>query len=1255
MNLISRWSVGLLLLVVTAPAMAQHPQSLAYEREDRARKVSALDMPARTVVHDVLLRDALTTLNERSGVPVSFSPSRMPATARVSCDCETATVREVLQRLLDRTGFAYREIDGHVLVYDPPRSVPQLDPAGQGMVGALATVPRSGSLPLPNLRLPSATGEMVVQVQGTITGTVRDAQTQQPMAAVQVLVEGTQIGAVTGTDGTFRLTGVPAGTHTVLASRLGFHLARQEVTVTSGGTATVNLSLTQSALALDELVVVGYGTQVAANVTGAVSRANPQDVTRVSTPTVTQSLQGHLPGVFIKNLQAQPGRQRTNINIRGFGEPLLIVDGHPVELYVFNELHPDDIEDIVVLRDAAAAAVYGARAGNGVILVQTRRGTLAAPAFTYRSEFSRQSFVQNAIAQPAEAHEYMQLYNIRNEGRGESPRFSSALVQNHLQCRTASPSDASCAAYPNTNLMTAIFRDAAPQQQHSLSVRGGSDMARYFVSGSWFDQAGMLRSDQINYDRYSVRSNLDLSLTSRLVLELDLSATSREYLGPYNQIEGEGFTIVGDQLNDDPIMYRIYRWRPFWSGPDWSYHRALDPSFDPGGRLEGGGGGASSNPWNYMWMENGGFREYTDQTAQANVSASYELPYGFRLQGRGTLLRNALDYQFYQRRLEEFNYDSQTQEFTLVRTPNPFTSLRQRRDREDRMVVNAQLSNTSQFGRHTVGGLMILEQDFQQFNRVEAWRLNYPVDIPQLFAGPADQQFTDGSAREGGRESVVGRLNYAYDRRYSTEFSFRYDGSSVFPAESRWGFFPSISAAWNISNEAFMQNTPALGFVNALRLRGSYGRLGYDRAGDFQHLATYSFQNTYQLYTPGSLSRGLRANQIPNPLITWEKLDLANVGINFELWNGILGGEFDVFHRSRNDVLGTRAVILPHMIGATLPQENLNEFVNYGWDAGLTHAYRVGPVSYRLGGVLSLARQRTKYTSACDTEWGNRELERRGNPCADHMWSNSIFRLPSDGLFTSQEEIDNWADIDGRNNASIIPGSIRFIDRNGDGRITLEDAIIVGTGDAMPKFTFGLNGGATWRGFDLYMMWQGAGGYGHDLLSTMGQAVVPFGSDVNPIKTMVTNSYVPDQANARWMSQQWMPANTNAKYPCFCAQGGAGVPNTTYGGIGGGDIGRPDFWWTTGDYIRLRNLALAYRLPRDLIGRVGLDNARVQISGYNLFTFYHLDWMDPEHDTTSSGLRDRLANTPGEGRFTANSFNVHPQMRSYNLGIEVNF
>jgi TonB-linked SusC/RagA family outer membrane protein len=1105
------------------------------------------------------------------------------------------------------------------------------------------------------LALLAGAGGGSADAQGVVVGSVRDAQNLQPLVGAQVLVEGTQIGGLTRGDGTFRLTGVPAGDRTVVATRIGYFEAREDIAVPNQGTATVNLLMTVSATALDEVVVVGYGTQVAANVTGAVSRANARDVSRVVTPTVTESLQGHLPGLFIKNLQSQPGRTRVDINIRGFGEPLLIVDGHPTELYVFNEIPPDDIEDIVVLRDAAAAAVYGARAGNGVILVQTRRGQLSAPQFTFRSELSTQSFLPNAIPDPAEAHEYMQLFNLRNEGRGESARFSSDLVQNHLRCRNASPTDAACALYPNTNLMDHIFRSSAPQMQHSLSVRGGGETARYFVSGTLFDQEGMLASNQIDYNRYNLRSNLDLRLTDRLDLELDLSATNRDYLGPYNQVEGEGFTIIGDQQWDDPIMYRIYRWRPFWPGPDWDYHRALDPNFDPGGRSLGGGGGASSNPWNYMFMDRGGFREYRDQSAQANVQVGYDLPANFRVQGRATLLRNALDFQFYQRRLEEYNYDFDTQQFTLVRTPNPFTSLRQRRDREDRMVTNIQLSNTSELGNHSVGGLAIFEQDFSQFNRVEAWRLNYPVDIPQLFAGPSDQQFTDGMAREAGRQSWVGRLNYAYDRRYSTEFSFRYDGSSVFPENSRWGFFPSISAAWNISNEAFVQNNPRLAFINSLRVRGSYGRLGYDRAGDWQHLATYSFQNTYQLFATNALARGLRGDQLPNPMITWEKLDLANVGINFELWNGLLGGEFDVFRRSRNDVLGTRAIVVPHMVGASLPEENLDEFVNYGWDAGLSHANRVGQVSYRLGAVLSMTRQTTEYTSACDTEWGNRELERRGNPCLPGLYSNSVFRIPSDGIFTSQEEIDNWADIDGRNNASIMPGHIRFIDTNGDGRITHEDAIVVGTGDAMPKWSFGINAGAAWRGFDVYMMWQGAGGYGHDLLSTMGQHVSPFGSDVNPIKTMVTDSYVPDAANTPWMTEQWLPPNTNAKYPCFCAQGGAGVPNVTFGGIGGGVVGRPDFWWVKGDYLRLRNLAVSYTVPQQMVSRFGISTARLQLSGYNLLTFYHLDWMDPEHDTHMTGLRDRLATTPGQGQHNANNMNVYPQMRSFNLGIEVSF
>lgn len=1233
-----RFSVWLVIALVTLTDV-----SSAGEASVRAHKAapqlthsaqnSLLSTPANLDVKATTPAEALEALRRQSRVDLTFSPTLLPDDRLISCPCQDATVKEALLQILDGTGFDYVAMPLQIVIRPPGQS-----PIRPSLVSNDTRDPTLTSGPTTGMPAPSPSA-IELPLQGTIAGTVRDALTEGPIDGVQVqaLLDGGEsvAEALTDAEGAYSLADIPEGSYTVVARRLGYHEQQETgVTVESGVTTTVDLLLRTAALQLDELVVVGYGEQVAANVTGSVSRANVEDMGRVTTPTVAQSLQGQAPGVFIKNLNAQPGENKVDINIRGFGEPLFVVDGHPVEDWVFQEIDPNDIEDLVVLKDATAAAVYGARAGNGVVLVTTKRGTPGTPQFNYSSDFGRQFLLVQP--QMANSAEYMRFHNFWTQSRGETPAFPMERIEMSERYLDNSNPD-----FPNTSQLDIILRDYAPQQQHNLSVRGGGDAVRYFVSGSWFNQSGILESDEIDLDRYNLRSNLDISLTDKLDLGLDLSVINRDYYGPAAQLEGEGNSAAGPTATD-AMYFRMYRWRPFWPDPEGTFENGL---------LKGAPGGQSSNPWNYMWTEYGGHREYTDQTSTARLSLAYELPFNFRAEVHSSIQRNALDWRLFKKRIEEYNYEPVSDEYLLVRTPHETTVLRERQDRSDGMTMSYRLLNNTAFGNHELSGTFIYEQERNEFRRTEAWRLNYQVDIPELWIGPDLNKDNFGTARESGRAGYVGRLNYSYGRRYSLDFNFRYDGSSRFPENSRWGFFPSVGAAWNISEESFLQNRSSLSFLNMLRLRGSYGRLGYDRAGDWQHLATFSFVdgNPYIYGSDGALSPALREDQLPNASITWEHLDLMNLGLTFELWDGLLAGELDVFRRDRTNVLATRELSLPNTVGAELPDENYEQYRNTGWDASLTHTNRIGEVGYHVGVTVSKARERLTFTDTRD--WANREDERRNNPIG--QLTGRQWGMPTDGLFTSQEEIDGWADIDGRNNATVQPGDVRFVDRNGDGRITLEDAVVVGTGvgfrGGFPKFTFGINASVNWRGFELYTLWQGAGAYGLDVYAQ--DVFRPFSGGGNNLERFqMKDSYVPEN--------EWgIPTNTGAKWPCICASGTGNTGNHSYEGIGGGSAGRADIWFQRGDYLRLRNVQLSYDVPQRLTTRLGINTARVYLAGYNVLTFFPLDFVDPEFDTDAGRSTGRLSTQGHTERLGGSGlgYNTHPHMGSYNLGIEISF
>ncbi|HPF03866.1 MAG TPA: TonB-dependent receptor [Bacteroidales bacterium] len=986
-----------------------------------------------------------------------------------------------------------------------------------------------------------------------ITGTVTD-QSGNPLPGVSIVVKGTSIGVASGVDGRYVLD-VPVDARTLVFSFIGY--TAQEVEI--GSRSVIDVSLAEEMTGLEEVVVVGYGTQKKVNLTGSITAIKVAELTEITVPTLTQAIMGKSPGLFIKNVSGQPGRDNNvSYNIRGFGTPLIIIDGMPATSEVFNQLDPNDIEDFSILKDAAAAAIYGSRAGEGVILVKTKRGKLGAEV-TISSNFSTQFFT--LIPEFVDSWTYAAMENVSYLNDGKTPPWTEQQLQTFKD--GSDPNK-----YPNTDWWDITLRKYAPQLQTNINIQGGTDKVKYFVSAGYFYQEGMLRSNDTKVNRYNLRSNIDVALTKKLNMGVDLNILNKDYDGCLYEMERGSY--VG-------IMTMMFRARPYYSA-SWP-----DPT-----KLVG-----QESPEKYSYSENVGYKKQNVVTGDIKLSLDYKLPWNLNAKAIFQVNRNYDRYKQKQKQSPTYYYDWDNDIYTLANYINSYTSIYESIDIRYNLNQQYFLTWGKQLNDHNISALAVFEVLSDSRDYFNAQRIRYDFDLDYLFAGPDLDKTNNGSASEGGRKGLITRINYDYKGKYLLELNSRYDASPRFPKGSRWGFFPSASIGWRLSREPFIADRiPAL---SNLKLRASYGLLGNDNTGNFQYLETFSM--TSQFIFDGStntLSKGIRPDALPNKSITWEKMETTNVGFDFGFWDEKLTGSFDYFYRLRSDVLGTRIQSLPNVVGATLPQVNYAKYDNRGFELELAYRKNFGNLDVRTGGNIAWNREKTVFVD--QTDYATMEAYRRGNRIDE--WTDRFWGIQSDGLFRTQEEIDNWADQDGKNNATIQPGDIRYIDYNGDGKITTDDNVIIGRG-TFPKLNYGVFADLSWKGITLSLLVQGAGLYDYNLRNSP-DFTIPFYAGNQPITYWAENSYIPENP--------WYPVNTDAEWPRFRTDAtNRSHPNRSF---------TSDFWLVNGGYVRLKTIEIGYNIPQRILKPLNLKSCKIYVSGYNLFTISPIDFLDPEANTS---------------------------------------
>lgn len=983
----------------------------------------------------------------------------------------------------------------------------------------------------------------------TVNGVVVDASGEPVIGASVQLKGAAGVGTITDLDGKFTLS-VP--TNGVLQiSYIGYKTTEVRV----NGQAGLKVTLLEDTETLDEVVVVGYGIQKKASVTGSVAAISSDKLMEVKAPSVTNMLAGRLPGLRAVQRSGSPGDDGASVDIRGYGSMLVIVDGIERD---YTQLDPNDIESISILKDAAAA-VYGFKGSNGVLLVTTKKGTEQKVKIEYNGYVGFQKVTR--YPEMMNAYEYASLYNeaIHNANPW---RGASAYSQEQLE------------AYRNgtagTDWWSETMRSTAPQTSHNLSLTGGTEKVKYYMSIGYMDQGGIIRSGDWNYQRYNVRSNLSVEVAKGLNVELRLSGRFDNRKRPYN----------ADNLFRSAQM----------AIPTYSMYANDNPDY-------WGAVGDMANPVHVSNSDYSGYEDRLRREFNSSLAITWQLPWVKGLMAKALV---AYDYtnkewKTWRKDLSEYTYDSANEEYieTVVNTAH----LESKLENYDKPTYQFSMNYNNTFAKkHNIGAMLVWEMYNDKRNWVTGTR-DFAIGlIPDLDYGDTTNQVASGMTQETAHAGLVGRLNYDFSNRYLVEFNFRYDGTYKFRADNRWGFFPGVSLGWRVSEEAFFKKL--LPDMDNLKIRASYAKVGDEGDFDaFQYLDGYESHGSYIMGSNGVTS-GMTTVGMANPWLTWYESKIMNIGFEASYHRGLISVEFDWFRRNRSGLPATRVGSLPTIFGESMPQENLNSDINTGFEIVVGHRNRIGNFNYNVSANFSTTRIKYDYVErAASTNMYDDWRNNTNGRYKDIRWGKKVI-----GQFTSFEEILNSPVQDQDGNRSLMPGDLKFEDYNGDGIIDDNDTQPLGHGDT-PRMYYGLNMSGEYKGFDLTVFFQGAAG--HDIYVS-GDILDPFIQQGlgNGLAIMTDRWHREDPTDPY---SKWIPGYMPAARV-------AGVADN-----------RSSNSWSlhNANYLRLKTLELGYTLPKALTKKAAIDRVRFYINCNNLLTFTKRDGLmknvDPE--SNSSGMR----------------------------------
>lgn len=1003
---------------------------------------------------------------------------------------------------------------------------------------------------------------MSAHAQIKVEGNVFD-ENDTPLIGVSVVAEGGTNGAITDLNGHFSLMVSNANSHLTF-SYVGYITQKVQLK----GKKLLKIILREDANLLDEVVVVGYGTQKKINVTGAIAQVDNKELKMAPSGSLSGMLAGRLPGLISKQSSGQPGADGANLYIRGNGagdgSPLIVIDG--VITDYFPSFSPDEVESITILKDATAAAVYGVRAAAGVILITTKRGAVQKPTVTYNGSLtlSQNTDFPKFLNGPDYAYWYNKAQLLDGVAE-ENLRFSPEEID-----RITNPGENEH-IYGNTDWFDLLFRNTAPTYTNNVSVSGGTEKIKFFASVGAYNQEGIIK--RTSYDKYNFRSNMDAKITDNFDLSLDLSGYVSEQDEPGASAGvGSYASIFQQALLSYPYL------KPYTADgmPIASINTA---------------GNGNNNP--IAARDLSGNNNVKKTYFQGNIAMKYQLPFvkGLSVKLNASYLKNYTMQKKYFLTYDVYGWNQTTRQGNVEtgRIANK-VSLNQWFTESEGYTIQPALEYSNKFGKHAISGLFLYEFSRTDESSMSAGRTDFPItDIMDLNYGlEVNKDLVKGGHSQAKRAGYVIRLNYSYDDKYLLEFTSRIDASTALPKKYRWGVFPGVSVGWRLSQEDFFKE--AVPFMENLKIRASVGRLGSDRAisNTMTYFSTATLSADPTVLFGTSPQKYLGLSSPVNPFLKWQLTDTYNVGIESSMWNGLLGVELDVFYMKTTRSLESQSANFPPSLGSYYPTYiNYGSHDNRGFELVLSHNNHIRDFTYHVRGNLSWARNKVlKMTEDANVPDYKRAT---GGPMGRY-WG-----FVADGLFQSEEEIAHSAVF-----GPTLPGDIKLKDINGDGKITWDqDMVPIGRSNT-PEMMFGLNLGAEWKGFDFNMLLQGAALFDVNLCGLYSSGIRD--------DTFYTRPFYADGNTPYYLVEgAWRPDHTDAKYPRL------GIESRSNGG-------KFSSWWVEdGSYVRLKSIQLRYTIPKKWSKKAGFERIRAYVAGGNLFTLSHLEHMDPEMPSVNQG------------------------------------
>ena len=1003
----------------------------------------------------------------------------------------------------------------------------------------------------------------------SVSGNVVDSN-GEPIIGATVMEVDTQNGTVTDFDGNFNLT-VKSPKASLRISYIGY----QTQTIAVNGSKTISVVIKEDETNIEEVVVVGYGKQKKESVVGAIGQVSNKDLLQSPSGNVSQAIAGKIAGVITTQSSGMPGDDDASINIRGRatfagdGSPLVLVDGVERE---FSQIAPDDIESISVLKDASATAVYGVRGANGVMLITTKRGKNQKPEVSLTANFQIQSPTRKD--QYLNSYQSVQLLEEAYANDGMSSEYSDDDIEMYRLSCLGQLDGVNALLYPNVDWYDEVLNSTAPAQRYNVSVRGGTQRMRYYVSAEYYNQESLVKNlSQDTYDntsspgyhRYAFRANMDFFMTTDLTLSINFGTRFEDRYGS-NTSESSDYSEIFELINHTP---------------GWLFPVAYE--VENGEETQTLYGGSSVYQTNVVAaLATGGYYKGSNTISETNFILDYKMDWlteGLSFKGMVSfdydsyyLKLFSADYAVYELN-DRDNYTS-IDAYTQYNTDGELEYSKES-STVYKLYMEAQLNYARKFGKHDVTAMILYNQN----------------------------DYREDSELAKRYQGIVGRVTYGYDDRYLAEFNAGYNGSENFASGKRFGFFPSFSVGWRITQEKFMQKYSD--WINNLKIRASYGEVGNDVYSvdgvtqRFLYQATWSqISNDYYFGTTGQT--GIYEAQYPNYGVTWERAHKYDVGLEFGFFNGMLTGTFDWFYEKRDDIL-TTYLTRPEWVGVVMAAGNLGETKNQGYEIELHHTNHIGKdFMYTLGFTWSHAKNEILDMDEPDSKTDYRKEE--GHAIGQY------YGLICEG-FVTQEDLDD-PDFPTSTYGDVQVGDLKYKDMNGDGYIDSRDETFIGYSD-LPENTYSFTLGATYKGWGFNVMFQGVS---HVSRYYDSDAIYAF-YDGGKVKSIHLDRWDPSQSEAYNLA--------HAKFPLL-----------HYDSNNNHNYQTNSFFLKNGAYLRLKNIELSYTLPVKWTSQVGISNCRLYFNASNLLTWDHLDDLcDPE----------------------SNGSNTYPVMKTFNFGINVVF